>query len=414
MKILLAINGTDFGGTETSVAQLAVRLRRGGHSVTVLSLKTPGRIGHRIRAGGVPVVTMGMVERVSAFDLVRTVLRLAAWLRRQDFDVLHSFLPRANVVTRVSNRLSGRSRPHISNEESVDLHRKRVVRFLNRLTSSWTARIVAVSPAVRDALIAYHHLDGLDIEVVENCVDLEAVDAAPRGSLRAELKLPDDAVLLCSVGRLVEEKGYVHLIRAFARVLHDHPGAHLVIVGDGPEEGTLRSVTAESDVGMNVHLLGYRDDILSVLKDVDIFVLSSLQEGLPLTLLEAMACSLPVVASAVGGIPHAVIDGTTGILVPPLESSGDHQTRRERLSQEQGRFVGYLSDAMKKLTEDPELRERLGRSGRSRVRQSYNLDQVISRFEEMYVSLLSGSGETGLHLEGSTDDAESSSGREGP
>jgi glycosyltransferase involved in cell wall biosynthesis len=389
MNLLLAINGTDFGGTETLVAQLASRLSRKGHRVTVLSLKHPGRLGRRLEQGGVPVSTLGMSEDVGLAALLTGSVRLAFWLRRHDFDAIHSFLPRANIMTRIANRLSGRRRLHLSNEESTDFRRSRTVVLLNRVTAPWTDRFYAVSPGIKDVLMVRERLPGSRIEVLENTIDLGGVDEVKAADLTGELGVPVESFFFGSVGRLTRVKGHVFLLRAFARIHQQRPETRLLIVGEGPEEAALLTVANELGIEPCVHFLGFREDVVSILKSIDVFVLPSLQEGLPVTVLEAMACLLPIVATRVGGVPGAVVDGQTGLLVPPplTWAPEDESGVGDRAESDQGEAgVDSLVEAMGRLLDDDGLRARLGQNARERAERQYSFDRAVRHLEETYRS----------------------------
>jgi len=330
-----------------------------------------------------------MTEEVGTIALLAGSFKLALWLQRNEFDVIHSFLPRANIMTRIANRLSVPRRLHLSNEESTDFRRSRVVVVLNRITAGWTDRIFAVSPGVKDVLMARERLSGESIEVLENTIDLGRVDQTPAADLTKELGVPAGSMVLCAVGRLTRVKGHIYLLRAFARVLQRRPEARLLILGDGPEEAALRSAARTLDVERNVHFLGFREDVLSILRSIDLFVLPSLQEGLPVTVLEAMACSRPIVATRVGGVPGAVVDDETGVLVPPPRAwdTGEEDPDGPSRGGDDGhgeKGVDALTRAIERLLDDGDLRQRLGRNARSRAERRYSFDRAVAHLEYFY------------------------------
>ena len=154
---------------------------------------------------------------------------------------------------------------------------------------------------------------------VHEGVDLEHVAAAPPLSMRETFWLPHNAPVIGCVGALVDHKGHRFLIRAAAQVVREVPDARFVILGEGERRDEL---TREiRDLGLERHVLlpGFRPDVLSLLKTFDVFVMPSITEGLGTSLLDAMACARPIVASRVGGIPEVVVDGETGLLVPPRD-----------------------------------------------------------------------------------------------
>ena len=391
MRILLIVNGTDFGGTEVTVSRIAVTLRKRGHDVCVLSLKRLGPVGKQIAQAGIAVSSLEMNESVALRDLVRGTAVLGQWLRRQDVDVIHSFLPRASVMSRIANRLSGARRPHIANEESTDFRRPRLVRMLNRMTARWSERIVTVSAAVRDVLASRDGLPSQKIVVVPIGVDLDAIDQQRETDIRTGLKLAPSTAVLCAIGRLTRVKGHVYLIRALARLASEVADVHLVLVGDGPEDRRLRSEANAQGVESRVRFLGSRADAVGIMKGADVFVLPSLQEGLPVVLLEAMACSLPIVASNVGGVGELIQHGETGLLVAPAEMWNRRASLREEppLSADEG--VAALTRAVSALLRDRRQARLLGGNARRLVESSHTIEQQVASLEQLYAALVDGS-----------------------
>jgi len=316
-RILFVINGTDFGGTESAVFETACGLKERGYGVHVLSLKPLGRIGFRLKREGIGVSSLEMAESVNISQMLSGCWKLAKWLRRHQFDVIHSWLPRANIMSRIAVLLSGLGTTHISSERSTDFKRSAAVRLLNYLTVSLTDYILAVSPIVGELLIKREHIPARKILILENGIDVKRLDQVPRSPIRREMNLSSDSVLLCSVGRLVADKGHFYLIRAIAQ-MRRKGDVNLILVGEGPEEFGLRQEAVECGLSDRVHFLGFRSDVPAILKSIDIFVLPSLEEGIPVVLLEAMACSLPIIATEVGGgsgFSHSRTDrplGTSG------------------------------------------------------------------------------------------------------
>jgi len=389
LRVLLVINGTDFGGTEVTLEQLARALARRGHGVEVLSLKPVGPVGERLAASGVPVSSLDMPESVGMVELLRSSRRLARWLAARDIDVVHSFLPRANIMSRLANRLARPVRPHVANEESTDFRRARGVQWLNRLTASWSDRILAVSPEVRDVLVGREGLPADRVEVLPKGVDVAAVDAIVPCDLRRELGLSAETRIVCTIGRLSPVKGQVYLVRALAPVAAERSDVHLVVVGGGPEEKRLRDEATACGVADRVHLLGPRSDAVAVMKSAVLFVLPSLQEGRPVTLLEAMACRLPIVATDVGSVAALVRTGDTGVLLQPIE------TWQPGASPDPARVaagVAALGAAIGRLLDDPAEARRLGARARRLIEQSMSVEQTVERLERLYGELL-GEGE---------------------
>ncbi len=282
---------------------------------------------------------------------------------------------------------------HISSEHSPDLNRSKVVSLLNYLTVPLTDCILAVSPLVRELLMKRGHIPARKIFTLENGIDIKRLDQLPPSRIREELNLRPESVLFCSVGRLVAVKGHLYLLRAIEQ-MRCKADVELALIGDGPEELKLRAEAVRCGISDRVHFLGFRPDVLEVLKSVNVFVLPSLQEGCPVVLLEAMACSLPVIATAVGGVPDLVIPGETGFLVPPAEIWNSNDKDKKLGGNPNGesgqdepsktRGISALAAALDELVSNPDQIEQLGKSGRRRLEQYYTLDAVLTRLEHLY------------------------------
>jgi glycosyltransferase involved in cell wall biosynthesis len=387
VRILLIINGLDVGGTERAVEQLAGSLAARGLAVHVVALKALGRTGHALAARGLEVTSLAMADVTGLGDLARGALGVARVVRRWRPDVVHSFLPRANIVSRVGNRLAGGRAAHLSAERSTDFRRTpRVVR-LNRWTARWTDRVLAVSGLVRDVLVARDRLAPGRIAILENGIDLAAVDAvAPVAPQQVVPSLPAGETTFCAVGRFVPEKGFGYLVRAFAR-MRSRPHAHLVLVGEGPEEAAIRADVAAQGLGARVHFAGYRPDVLGLLKGSDAYVLSSVEEGSPMVVLEAMACGAPVIATDVSGVRElAGMPAESAVLVvPPAVDWGAAVLGRSAPGSEEER-IGLMAATMDRVATSPELRRALGAAARRRAETHFTLPTIVDRTLAHYVS----------------------------
>jgi glycosyltransferase involved in cell wall biosynthesis len=234
----------------------------------------------------------------------------------------------------------------------------RATAFFNTLAFSGGVPVAAVSRSVAES---YRKMYGFAPEVIPNGIDIDGFrKAEARNEWRRAHGFTEDDVLIASVARLEPQKNPEGLVRAFAR---SSPGSHLLMAGDGQLGNSVRHLAEELGIGPRVHLLGLRADVPELLAASDIFALASHWEGSPLTVLEAMAARLPVVATAVGGIPEQIEDGVTGILVKP---------EREQ----------ELSEALTGLIRRPELRRKMGEAGGTRV-ALFSLDTMVQAYSEL-------------------------------
>ncbi len=354
------------------------RTWRGGQNQVLLTVTGLSELGHqavmvaheagqlRLRASeGLRYI--GFAPR-SEFD-VHAAWQLAKVFTDLQPQVIHAHDPMAVALTAMALQMSGTrltDQPLVVASRRVDFHLKR------HAFSKWKYRhvdaFIAASQAIRAILVD----DGIPadrIEVVHDGVNEALIDKAPVVDAHAAFWLPAGAPVVGNVAALVPHKGQRHLIDAAARVVRRVPDARFLIVG----EGELRPVLERQikDLGLERHVLlaGFRQDALGLMKSFDLAVMSSITEGLGSAVLEAMACRRAVVATRAGGLPEAVDDGQTGLLVPPRDD-------------------GALEAAIVRLLEDAALRERFGRAGRARISQHFSVDHLVTETLRVYESRL--------------------------
>ncbi len=282
--------------------------------------------------------------------------RLARVIAMHRPDVVHAHDPHAVAMASLALSFGvGPATPALVVSRRVDFHLQR--HSFSRWKYRQAARFIAASRAIAEVLT----LDGIPrsrIVVVHDGIDVDKVVNGPAGDLRREFWFPKGAPVLVNVGALVPHKGQKFLIDAVAAVRRSVPDAQLVIFGEGELRSALEAQIRERDLQKNVVLAGFREDVLALTKSADLFVMSSITEGLGSTVLDAMAMGLAVVGTRAGGIPEAVEDGVTGVLVPPGQSDA-------------------LADALVRLLADPERRRRMGAAGQARVRAEFDVDHLV-------------------------------------
>jgi glycosyltransferase involved in cell wall biosynthesis len=357
VKIVHQVLSGEVAGGQLVALQLAVAALDAGHKPEIVS-PTDGPFVERATATGIPVrlVPLGRSFRVDA------AARYARFLRLEHADLLHTHGHlAANVLGRVGARLAHIpvvAHMHIENAFRSDLPGRALQIALDDVTARLCTRILVVSQATRRALERQGYPRGR-MEVVYNGVALE----------RAEPIRLVDAPTVVHVARLAPVKGQRELIDAVAML----GGVHTVLVGRdleqaGAYERELRDVAKRAGVAERVHFTGYREDVPGILAGADLVALPSWIEGLPLVVLEAMAQTRPVVATSVGGTPELVVDGETGLLVPP-------------------RNVDALAAALRELLDDPERARQLGEAGRARAVQRFSEQAMTHRVLEVYAEI---------------------------
>jgi glycosyltransferase involved in cell wall biosynthesis len=303
------------GGQERVALDLAVGQIAAGSRALVISLAPPpdGPLRADFDAHGVETHT---VAKRDGFDATLP-FRLAALLRRRGVQIVHTHNPQPLIYGAPAARLAGARAVHTKHGSNVEVGRI----WLRRAAALLVDAYVAVSAETMEQARRDGDAPARKLRAIANGIDLSRFfpDEDARAAVRAELGIPAAAMVVISVGRLVPDKHQALLVRAMAPLVAD--GTRLVLVGDGPEAPALRAQVQALAGARFVHLVGARRDVPRLLAAADLFALSSRTEGLPLAIPEAMAAGLPVVSTAVGGIPSVIDEGETGFLVPPDDES---------------------------------------------------------------------------------------------
>ena len=364
MLQLLATGGN--GGAQESYTGLMLRLDRSRYEVRALSL-SEGSAVQRLRRLGVAV------DVIDEADDEAAIRELAAWLRREEIDLVHAHMYRAEVIGTRAAVAAGV--PVIM----ATVHSSRVrspedVALLASLTPSMD-RLIVPSAAI-EAKVRAEGREGARFAVIPNGVDLSRFNTpVPRCGLRAELGISGSAPLIGVVARLEAEKGHRFLVDAMPAVLAAVPDAWLVIVGEGSEADALRAQARSlgREVASRIVFTGRREDVSAITADLTVAVLPSLREAQGISILEAMARRVPVVASAVGGIPEVITSGVDGVLVPPADPPA-------------------LAAAIVELLRDPSARARIGEAGYRTVADRFSIDAQVRRIQVVYDEELARAG----------------------
>jgi glycosyltransferase involved in cell wall biosynthesis len=352
------------GGAEVVVLTLATGLVAAGCRVLVVVPEGGvGWLGSRCAERGIPTATFRFRSAVDPGCLHG----LIGLIRGHRLDLVHSHEFTLSVYGAAAAAATGR--PHLTT-----IHGRGVFmeRLRNRIALRWafrrSAARVAVSRATAEWLAAGLGIPSARLEVVTNGVE------EPRSSgvdPRAAFGVSAGDVLLLAVGNLYPVKGHRFLLEALGRLRRSRPDLSwaLVVAGEGAERAALASQAAAEGIADRVQLLGHRLDVPDLLAAADLFVLPSLSEGTPMSLLEAMLAGKAVVVSAVGGIPDVLGPDASGIQVPPAD-------------------VVALTEALERTIADPELRGRLGREAQRRGREHYRAEIMVKRYLSLYRSVL--------------------------
>ncbi|HEV8585523.1 MAG TPA: glycosyltransferase [Methylomirabilota bacterium] len=357
----LAAGGSEMVARAIAAGGVARRFR-----MSVAALHRNGSLEPLLRAGG---VATHVVNRADGFQ-PGVLARMYRLFRRERVDVVLTHHLGQLLYSAPGARLAGCRLIHVEHEYFT-LGAPRDRRRL-RLAARLAERVVGVSEEVVDFLVRDVGLPRAKVVLIRNGVDTERF-APPRNGERAALGVPSGVPVIGTVGRLDPAKDHGTLIGAFRRVLETSPEARLVIIGDGPRRRELEAAIGAHGLRGRVVLLGERLDVAALLPALDVFVLSSIQEGLSLALLEAMACARPVVVTDVGAAAGVVGDGDAGLVVAPKDAEG-------------------LAAAIAFLLSDREGAALLGGRARRLVERRYDLRETVGS----YLALCVGGARAGV------------------
>jgi glycosyltransferase involved in cell wall biosynthesis len=383
-RILYIIGTLDVGGAERQLAALVERLDRTRFEPHVCALTSGGPVQAEIEAAGVPVKIIGLRGFYSHFGpaslvgIPAALVRLYRFIRRGRFDIIHGVLYHSYVLAALLGRAAGVPAV-VAGRRGLDLeiHQKRIYRFVGRLADRRTDLTIANSKALKEEAVRRDGLDPGRVLVVPNGIDAAGYAAAGDTAARAASRLglgrepgwtekgSESGPVVGMIANLNRYKDHGTFLEAAADVAASYPAVRFLLVGEGPMRPAIVGRIEKLNLGRRVVLMGARSDIPAVLSAIDIFVLASREEGLPNSILEAMAAGKPVVATNVGGVAEAVVDGVTGLLVP----------RADPLA---------LGSAIRRLLADPGEAAAMGRAGRERVSAVFTMEAMVQATEAAY------------------------------
>jgi len=357
------------GGAEVLVLQLAKNLDKKRFIVSVGYSGWSPLISEFRNVG----VAIYYLRPNTKYD-ISFVMHLTNLIKRKGIDILQTHGLRLDFLSSVVSKLVKIPviiTRHVAISDHLENNlRKKVYSFFDRYSLSYAHRVVTVTRAVADDLISNQGIKPSKVSVIYNGVDLNKFGSnfIDIDAIKTELGLKRDYSVVGMVAQLVDFKGYPFFLKAASLVLKNNPKVYFLVVGKGPLQNELKNQAERLGIQNNVVFVGFCKDITKILSIMDIFTLSSLREGLPISMIEAMAAGKPVVATHVGGVPELVRDGVTGFIVLPRDSEA-------------------LAEKIIELLNNKDKAEKMGTTGRKFVREKFSLERMIQEYESLYLQL---------------------------
>src|SRR5579884_214065 len=367
LTICQVLHSLQVGGAEVLAARLARQLGR-SYRFVFACLDELGSLGQELRGEGFAV---HVFKRRAGLDW-KCPWRLASFLWQEGVDLVHAHQYTPFFYALAARRLY--RRPPVLFTEHGRHHpdyprRKRML--ANRLLLEKRDRVVGVGQAVRRALVHNEGIPDRRVGVIYNGIDIAPFSKSrpDRLSVRREIGVGADDLVLLQVARLNYLKDHATALRTVSKLRQERPDVRLVLVGEGEERGSIQELIQRLDLSANVRLLGLRTDVNRMLAAADVFLLSSISEGIPLTLIEAMAAGVPVVSTNVGGVPEVIEDSQTGLLAP----AGDDAA---------------LAGHVLRLMRNPQWRGEIVRRAQKRAQQIFSEEQMHQSYQKLYQEML--------------------------
>lgn len=329
---------------------------------------TPGPLVDSFKAMDIRLFHLSPKARIDPFLLAQ----LSGLMKREKPDLVHTHLFKSDFHGRLAARLAGVPSVVSTLHNNDVWARQFPLGQIYGATARFADALIAVSQEVKQYHLRYTGVPEHKIVTIENGVDLKRfsnLDNGQSAKLRKEFNIDDSAPLFGIIGRLVPQKDHFLFLKAAVDILEKAPSSRFLVVGDGELRSAIEEEAKRLSLLPALIFTGIRRDIPEILNAIDVLVFSSKWEGLPVTLLEGMAASRPVVSTAVDGVRDVIKDGITGILVP----AGNYSA---------------LAQACLKLVDDIDLRKKMGSAGRELVSEKYSVDSMINQIADLYGRLL--------------------------
>ena len=373
-RISLVVSHLKGGGKEQCVVNLANSLFEEGVLPLIVCLETGGILQNELRY---PDIKVFELNKRKGND-IRVPFRLAKLLKKEKVDIVHSNNWGTLLECVVARKIAGiRHLVHTQHgmdygmEASRSKFHERVRRLVKQIACRWITQVVAVSLQVKEMVMKEWHAPPGKVTVINNGIYINGKAPSRQEIIkkRNKLGLKESDFVIGSIGFFRPVKDFPTVIRSMAHIIEKVPQSKLVLIGDGESKKEIEYEIERFHLWSHIHLLGWRSDVKELFPTMDVFVSSSISEGISLSILEAMSSEIPVVATSVGGNPEIINDRKTGVLIPP-------------------RSPEMLADQIILLFEDLERRKTMGRHGRDRVEKKFSVKRMAGEYIKVYRELL--------------------------
>lgn len=363
INIAFIASSLKIGGAERQWQELIGRIDKGKFKITLICLYKLGEIGEEIRLSGVKSYANLLKSRFSllSINVLKNILKTEkvdiCFLWNQPLTMFYGIL--AAKLAKIKGIIT-------VIHSTGFLNRKLRSYFVNKMLTRYVDKIVAVGTYQKEHLVRLSRLPAEKITVIFNGVDINKYEGdINRGEKKKELGINGDHEVVGIVGRLHVVKRHDIFLRAAKQVLQQYPKVTFLIIGDGKERRKIERSINELGLSPHVKMLGLRNDIVDINKIVNVSVLSSDSEALPMTIIESMASTVPFVATNVGSVPDLIINGENGFLVPP--SSPD-----------------MLAEAILRILKDQNLAKKMGERGHQIARANFSVETMVRNYERLF------------------------------
>jgi glycosyltransferase involved in cell wall biosynthesis len=376
IKILHVITHLPIGGAQDNTLYTVELLDKEKYDIS-LCCNLDGELVERAKkVEAVKLFDIPFLGReVSPYRDIRAFLSLYKLFKEEDFTIIHTHSSKAGLLARLAAVL---------NKTPIVIHtihgfafndfmnglKKNFFIYLEKLLAKWTDVLITVSNLNKKKIIDLNIAHENKIKNIYSGIDLSLFTNKRNDEFRKELNLENDHLLLGSVGRLSNQKDPITMIEAFGIISKPFPNAHLALVGDGELKGKILEKIDQLKLNDRIHLTGNKNNPWSVYHSIDLFIMSSIYEGLGRSITEALSCGVPVVCTDVEGVPEIVRDNITGILVRPKDSN-------------------KLADAIIRTLNDMETAKKMAEEGRRFVNDNFDVNKMVNDIDSLYNTLLS-------------------------